>query len=373
LWHRDFGVERPTSCPAGDTQGITGSPAVRDDGHGNPLVYLNSPDGYLYELNGLTGATVWRRVVQIPSTTQNDVYAWSSPTLYGGRVYVGISSNCDVPFTRGAVKSYDQVTGKPIATAWTMPAGYAGAGVWTSVAVDSTGAYVTTGSTYDNVEQAHPPTVANNFDQYSIVKFDPITLQRTGKWPAPTTKVSDPDFGSSPVLFSATIAGQTVPMLGACNKDGYFYAVRSDTMKLVWKQQIGKGTAVGQVACVAGGVWDGTRLFVGGNATMINGTAFGGSVRRLDPATGTPLWQTGLGANPLGSGTYDPNGILAYAGTNWSGTTGNGLYLIDPGTGNIMRTLQDTKSWPEFAQPIWVDGMLLMDNTDAIVAWKTGP
>ena len=50
-------------------------------------------------------------VVQIPSTTVNDSYAWASPTLANGRVYVGISSACDAPFVRGAVKAYDQQTG----------------------------------------------------------------------------------------------------------------------------------------------------------------------------------------------------------------------------------------------------------------------
>jgi polyvinyl alcohol dehydrogenase (cytochrome) len=309
-------------------------------------------------------------VVQIPSSTANDVYAWSSPQLYGGRVYVGISSNCDVPFTRGAVKSYDAVTGKPIATGWTMPAGYQGAGVWTSPAIDATGVYVTTGSTYDNVEKAHPPTVANNFDQYSMVKLDPVTLQRTGKWPAPATKVGDPDFGSSPVLFTATFAGTSVPMVGACNKDGYFYALRRDTMQFVWKYQMGKGTAVGQVACVAGGVWDGTRLWVGGNLTTINATQYAGSVRQLNPATGAVIWQTGLAADPLGSGTYNPSGILAYAGTDWGGTVGNGVYLLDPATGNIVRTLLDTTQAPEFAQPVWAEGMLLMSKTAEVVAWK---
>src|SRR5690349_12499580 len=75
-WKRDFGFQPHLTC---DAVGIASSPAVRDDGNGNPLVYLNAPDGYLYELDGLTGNTVWQSVVQIPSTTVNDSYAWASP------------------------------------------------------------------------------------------------------------------------------------------------------------------------------------------------------------------------------------------------------------------------------------------------------
>src|SRR6185295_13138594 len=93
-----------------DAQGIVGSPAVRGD-QGHPYVYVNAPDGYLYELDANTGATVWRSVVQIPSPTVNDTFPWSSPTLFDGKVYVGISSNCDHPFVRGAVRSYNAVTG----------------------------------------------------------------------------------------------------------------------------------------------------------------------------------------------------------------------------------------------------------------------
>ncbi len=367
LWQRDFGVEPAKTCP--DAEGIIASPAVRDDGHGNPLVYVYPPDGYLYELNGVTGQTVWRSLVQIPSKTANDVYPWSSPELYGGRVYVGVSSNCDEPFTRGAVKSYSQSTGTPIATGWTMPPGYAGAGVWTSVAVDASGAYVTTGSTDYNTQTSHPPTVKNDFDQYSIVKFDPVTLRRTGKWPAPPTASADPDFASSPVLFTATIAGKPVEMVGGCQKTGWFYALRADTMKLVWQDQIGAATALGQIACNSGGVWDGHRLFVAGDATTINATSYAGSVRELNPSTGAPIWQLGLPAVPLGSGTINGAAILAYAGTNWGGTTGNNLYLVDPTSGHVMRALADTSMPPEFAQPIWADGRLFMTNVNEVVAW----
>ena len=44
-----------------------------------PLVYVNAPDGYLYELDGLTGDIRWRRPVAIPSASVNDYFAWSSP------------------------------------------------------------------------------------------------------------------------------------------------------------------------------------------------------------------------------------------------------------------------------------------------------
>jgi polyvinyl alcohol dehydrogenase (cytochrome) len=366
-WQRDFGFQPDLTCNAA---GISSSPVVRDDGNGNALVYLNAPDGYLYELDGLTGNTVWRSVVQIPSTTVNDSYAWASPTLANGRVYVGIASGCDTPFVRGALKAYDQQTGALLATGWTIPSGYIGAGIWTSAAADANGVYVTTGSTTTATETEHPQTVSNDFDQYSILKLDPTTLAVVGKWPAPPTDVGDPDFGSSPILFTATIGGVNRQMAGACNKDGNFYAVRTDTMKLVWSRQVGTGADAGEVACLGGGVWDGTHLFVAGNATTVGATAVAGSVRQLDPATGSIVWETGLPANPLGTGSANSAGLLAYAGTDWNEGAGNGVYVLDASTGHVVRTLDDVAEYPEFAQVVWSDGRLYATNTDSLVMWS---
>ena len=275
-WQRDFGFQPNLTCNAA---GISSSPTVRDDGSGNPLVYLNAPDGYLYEVDGRTGDTVWQSVVQIPSTTVNDSYVWASPTLANGRVYVGIASG--VTRRSCAVRSR-RTTSRPghcSPRGGRCPSGYAGAGVWTSVAADADAVYVTTGSTTSAIDAAHRSTTTNDFDQYSMVKLDATTLAPLGKWPAPVTDIGDPDFGSSPILFRATVAGHTTELAGACNKDGNFYAVRTDTMQLVWSRQVGTGEDAGEVACLSGGVWDGTHLFVAGNATTVNGVPAAGAAR----------------------------------------------------------------------------------------------
>ena len=54
----------------------------------------------------------------------NDVYAWSSPTVAGNKVIVGISSNCDTPFVQGQVRAYDTATGRLLWTHKTIPDGY---------------------------------------------------------------------------------------------------------------------------------------------------------------------------------------------------------------------------------------------------------
>ena len=84
---------------------------------------------------------------------------------------------------------------------------------------------------------------------------------------------------------------------------------------------------------------------------------------------GGVIWETALGANPLGSGSVNPNGILAYAATDWSGGSGNGVYLVDAATGVVRRVLHDVGNFPEFAQPVFAAGRLLAADTDALVAW----
>src|SRR3954471_10579944 len=84
LWTRPNTFVTSTTC--GQPLGIVSSINVTDDGSGHPVLYFHAPDGYLYKLRASDGATLWRSVVMIPSSTVNDVYAWSSPTVAGNKV-----------------------------------------------------------------------------------------------------------------------------------------------------------------------------------------------------------------------------------------------------------------------------------------------
>lgn len=419
LWHRDYGLVATTTCP-GNPTGLVASPAVRDDGHGNPLVYSYTPQGTLQELDGRTGSVKWEsRVYTIPNDGQNDYFSWASPIVANGLVYVGTSSTCDTPFVPSAEKAYDQDTGAVVGTYSTMPAlpdpdyatrdpkppsqNYVGAGAWTTSAADD-GAYlyITTGSTYRSTNTAHPPLDGNDFDQYSMLKLDARTLRKVGKFAVPQpVSVGDPDWGSGVVLFEATLGGTTLQMAGACNKDGNFYAVRTDVMRAVWAVHVGYATAAGEIGCLSGGVWDGTHLYVAGNATTIGGTwtrttmsspsgyswplytpsggtQSAGSVRALDPATGLvasgssvrPLWERGLPSNPLGACSINgASTILACQTTDWTDTF-NAAMLLDPSNGNVLAQLHDTAEFAGFSTPIWADGALIVTDSDAVRAYR---
>jgi outer membrane protein assembly factor BamB len=387
-WSRFMGYQPALTCGG---HGISSSANVQDDGNGRAVVYVHAPDGYLYKLDGTNGAVLWKSVVQVPSTTVSDVYAWSSPTVANGRVIVGVSSSCDKPFVQGQVRAYDAATGSLLWVHKTVPDGYTGAGDWYDAAVDGNGdVYVPTGSTDMAVSDAHPNT-ENGFEEYSLLKLNGATGALEWKAPAPVLPLFDPDYGSSPILFTANGVG----VVGATNKDGVFRVYRQDNGAEVWRAKVGTYEDAGEFAALSGGVSDGTHLFVMGNATTTGGSwkkdetgtwsEFGGanapgSIRELDPATGDLVTVGGrpfeipLPSNPLGPCSLNANGLLVCAGTNWSSRLDghdNGVFIVDTRQPPaVLRHLEDTANYVEFAQPVHASGAILAANFNELVKWS---
>jgi len=164
---------------------------------------------------------------------------------------------------------------------------------------------------------------------------------------------SDSDFGGSPTFFSATLAGVYTPLVGACNKNGVYYALRRGNLAAgpVWRFKAGGPPSVGG-QCDAAAVWDGSNLFVAGNSTVIGGVTYGGSVRMLNPATGSPRWQRGLSGPVIGSPTLSGGGVLAVPTYSSAG-----LYLVSAANGSILRHIA---TGPEFGQPVFADNTMLV-------------
>ncbi|MDX6325448.1 MAG: hypothetical protein QOK15_1802 [Nocardioidaceae bacterium] len=349
LAKRFLGYQPPLTC---HQQGVVSSATVAPDpADGRDTVYIASPDGYLYALRPGDLSTKWRSLVDPPSATVNDYFNWSSPTVANGHIYLGSASNCDDPLTRGAIVSYDQATGRELARYYTVPQGLVGGGVWTSVAVASDGTvYSTTGT--------EVPNSPDPYESVSIVHLD-ATLKRLGVYTIPKTEIRfDSDFGASPVLFGG--------LVGACNKNGIFYAIDRTSMTLRWKRVIG-APAGGGIQCSASAAYDGSYLYVAGTPTTIGGTAFRGSIRRLDPATGKVLWARGLPNSSMETPTVDGAGVLT-VGTWDKTSTPNAAYLLDASTGKILRTLNT--GGRSFSPSIFADGWLLTTNvTDGLRAY----
>src|SRR5215472_8972016 len=323
LWQRLLGWTPAKTCGA---RGINSTATVaHDPATGALTVYVSSGDGYLFALRAATGKVAWKSVIALSSPTKSDYYDWSSPSVVQGRIYIGLASQCDDPLVAGGLNEYSQATGKLLAAYKANPGGQVGASIWSSASVPASGKYVfvSTGN-------------AKHGDSESIVRLNGKTLAKEAIWTLPVSQQTfDADFGSSPTFFNATLAGKSTQMVGACNKNGIFYALRRSNIAAgpVWERQVGAAytqTSIGQ--CDASAVWDGTHLFVGADRTTIKGTTFSGSVRMLNPATGKILWETGLPGPVIGTPTLNGGGVLTAQLYNK-----DGLYLLDAATGAILR------------------------------------
>jgi len=358
VWSHFTAQQHNLSCGAyfGAGQGfISTATIVPDPQSGKPTVYVAAPDGYLYAWNASDGTRLWRSVVAIPSTKVNDYFNWSSPTVANGLIYVGVASNCDTPLVWGGEKVYDQSSGKLLATFHTIPKGDLGGDIWSSAVVTGTSVFVSTG----NVVNYHARDIGGS---ESIIRLSPRTLTQKDIFTVPLAqRTSDGDFGSSPTVWTAMLAGVPTQMVGACNKNGKFYALRASHLRVgpVWTDQLGTPEASGS-PCISSAVWDQatSQLFLSGNSTTINGTSYRGSVQEVNPATGKPIWHTGLPGTVLGTPTLDGSGVLAVATCDFSGAP-NAVYLIDASSGQIIATVS-TGDTADFAQPVFADSYLLV-------------
>jgi hypothetical protein len=310
----------------------------------------------LYALNAGTGAVVWKKRIGPPDPPMVDAsYNWSSPTVVAGHVFMGLASRCDTPLVRGGVVELDQHTGAVQHTWHSVPTGSIGGSVWSSIAATANGqnVWVSTGNECDPTVNACPSGDRVG-DSNSVVHLSG-SLKRLQAWQAAGTLGGgqDSDFGSSPTLFGT---GPTPPDVGACNKNGTYYAFAANPLTTpIWMDTLG-AAAGGLSMCIASSVWNGTTgaLYAAANATTIGGTGYGGSVRQIDPVSGAYIWQRGLPCAVIGTPSLDAARVLA-VGT-YTGcvppTSKPGAYLLDAGDGSILATLPVNDA-RVFSQPVF--------------------
>jgi outer membrane protein assembly factor BamB len=231
-----------------------------------------------------------------------------------------------------------------------VPAGSrdAGGSVWSSIGVAPNGdVYATTGN----------GPKRNQFLQNSdsVLKLSPVRLRLLGSFKVPRRQATaDGDFGGSPVFFGNYV--------GACNKNGVFYALSQATMKLVWRERIADAAGA-EAACLAAPPFNGTDLFLAGGKITISGTTYGGSVQERAASTGKVVWATGLTGGVLGSPTLDGGGVLT-VGT-FAGP-GAGVFLVQASNGTVIKQLTTGST---FAQSVFARGLLFTANTNGVAAW----
>jgi polyvinyl alcohol dehydrogenase (cytochrome) len=302
---------------------------------------VSSP--YLVALDQRTGAVLWQTVVD----TQFGADAVSSPVVYDGMVWVGVSgtaaetggsastrqafqgSTVLVAAKRLAAPAFTPPTavsphgvrtyapGQVIRKLWSIPArqwakGYAGGAQWGTPAIDpATGyAYEGTGNPF-NYDSEHPHTNAvlkidlrrsrSTFGQVvASYKGDVESEVKQAAGVVPCDQISqvggttgtgtecarlDLDFGATPNIVVDS-AGRKVLVVG--QKSGVVHVIDARTMRGVTRTRLGIDSPVGGM--VGSGATDGRTVY--GSHTV------GGYLYSISPE-GTPGWVT-----PVGDGVH---------------------------------------------------------------------
>ena len=321
VWGTDVGHGSLDGVGIGATAAVSGSVVVAGGG-----------DGAYYGLDAAAGAVLWRH----PLDAGPSGFAWSSPLILNGRVYVGVASEFDNPSVRGEVRALDLRTGALLARVSFVPEGLRGAGIWNSVAATTDGRtlFVATGEDYEGYDGPL---------NRALVSLDPTSLQVLQASKQGVTDI-DQDWGTTPVVFRDR---QGRALVGANHKNGVFYAYAQDAIAAgpVWSRAL--GVSPGMMPAYDPNRGAGGTLFVVGD----NGVLFG-----VDPANGQDRWP------PLALGHMYGN--LALANGLLLVNSEGRLLVVDATDGRVLRTLTPAAPGPAYTGAVIANGL---------VYWLAGP
>jgi len=355
VWARYLG--RTVTC--GSSAGVASTATIAAlpmQGKMTAVIIVGGGDASLYTLDASTGKVIWKT----PLGSSPSHFLWSSPALYNGHVYIGVASFGDCPSVQGKLIQLNLATGSIEHTFNVVPQGCIGGGVWSAPAIDpGTGKiYLATGSP-DSCWTNE--TLVNAF-----VELRASDLGLVDSWQVPRSEwVFDSDFGATPTLFTAKRGGVTLPMVGAVNKNGIYYALQQGALRKgpLWRATIARGGTNPDLGdgSISSSAWDGNRLYVAGGNTSIAGKQCAGSVRALNVATGAIFWQQCLTSREiLGAVTAIPGVVVVGAGTL--------VVAFDASTGKTLFVYQDSHRGSSFEAACSISrGVLYIGNFDGIL------
>jgi polyvinyl alcohol dehydrogenase (cytochrome) len=299
-WSRDLYTGRP-----GEREPtINGSVAIANGRVYVPLADVDTPRVVALRLSD--GAVLWDRVID----TQRDSDVFSSPVVWGGNVFIGVSAlfgelNDPDVRVRGAVVALDAITGARRWKTFTVPKGFDGGAVWTTAAVDPSTArlYVGTGNAY------HEPAADTTDAMLSVNArtgriLDHFQATPNDVWNGTTNIFTGPDhdFGASANLLTGP-DGRT--LVGEGQKSGAYWALDRSTLEPVWEAFTGPGSPVGGI--IGSTAYDGNRIY--GPDTI------GGELWALDRAGSTAWLSSDTDAVHFGP-VSTANGVVYSADMN---------------------------------------------------------
>jgi polyvinyl alcohol dehydrogenase (cytochrome) len=361
---------------SGNVMGVQSSATLTADGR----VLVGDSRGVVHCLSATSGKLLWKSVIGDASID----HIWASPTVVGGRVYIGIASHNDNPCTHGRLVALDLDTGAVLWTLKLLPDRICtsdtsiactsdadcgtgtcvegrGAGVTATVATDPSGAFV-----YANTVGCF--TFPSIGDEDSILKVDAATggvVWKTRLDPpeqfgacandgsiecrnsADCAFVTGPcvapsfhhDFGflNGPLVVHADDGlGGTRELVVSGSKDGSLYARDPSNGAEVWTRAVAPKPitpAFAGFGLFNGGVGFVANHFVAALNDFVPPLASPPEhLMAFNPVDGSTTWQDEIGAS---WGSIGAGGGLVVVGTNAT----NALYVYDATTGTRLVTL----------------------------------
>ena len=381
--------------PAGSLVGgvITGSPTVADG-----TVYVATSERHhprVVALNQADGAVKWSIEVLDPAkrpgadpnkSFENTVV--SAPVVWNGLLFQGIMADEASANARGGYAILDladtpALSADPdarlIVQDWTITddewdAGYSGASIWCTAAVDAATGYAyacggnpaskqvearnanallkidmdRTRSTFGQIVDAYK----GETDQYYPgLDRQPACdeVPTTAVW-SPTCAQLDLDFGASPSLFTDSI-GRT--LLGDLQKSGVFHAVYADNMQRAWTSIVATpgvtfNAASPAVDTVSGA--DGGMVFANGSPP--------GHMVALTKAHGRYRWVAPVGPGPTQFQPVSVANGVAYSMNNFGDLT-----AVDTALGAIVMRRNIALDTGAYAGDLSSQGVSIARNT----------
>jgi outer membrane protein assembly factor BamB len=314
---------------------ISASPTI-DGGQ----VIVGSLNGHIYALDMNGGATLWDAMA--PGFRPA---IWSSPTVYGQLVIVGVGSQYgDKPLEDGAVVAFDLATGSLVwelcALLGTRAGCLPGDGIWSTPAIDAAGhGYIGVGNPDDGV-----------------LAFDVATGRRLWMTSFHPDEGRDVDVGATPILLQ--IGGREVVAVGS--NAGVFKVLDAATGSVVWSRDLVNGSAVHGL--LASPAYDGTYFYVPSAGEPPGMFA-------LDAAGAKTLWTNHAGL-PIYSAPALGNGVVVFGtGDVFGDPNAGGMVALSSRDGAVLWT-HDLHSAVFSGPAISGDMVLVGDSRGDVIAFR---
>ena len=314
---------------------VSASPTI--DGE---RVIVGSLTGHVYALDLNGGARLWDAMAP-----GRQPAIWSSPTVYGQLVVVGVASQYgDKPLEDGGVVAFDLATGNLVwelcallrARAGCLP----GDGIWSTPAIDAAGhGYIGVGNPDDGV-----------------LAFDVATGRRLWMTSFHPDEGRDVDVGATPIVFQ--VGGREAVAVGS--NAGVFKVLDAATGSVLWSRDLVNGSAVHGLLASPG--YDGTYFYVPSAGEPSGMFA-------LDAAGGKTQWTNHAGL-PVYSTPAIGNGVLVFGtGDVFGDPNAGGMVALSSRDGTVLWT-HDLRSAVFSGPAISGDMVLVGDSRGDVIAFR---